>query len=370
MRFIFSVVTNITYTLFCASIQYLILYFYRLLFFPSLYLLSLSVVTLTLYNTVCFYVVCIILLVAFDADTFRSQNDMVLEGNKYGAGDSRNLVESASVLSPHSAPDSGDDAPNGADATVVGVVVYRSSHINALLTLLLCHASILFSGFIVFVVSLYECTRVNDSVLCHMAFGNHAANNAIGIAMLLLSVSILLPLLTQYKLNVGNSRVLHTHLPSFVMLFTSLAHVAIVSKMQFYSRTCPLLVSFSGSLYVVYCSIALHFVFRVADVAVGFCIRQAHQRHQRQHQYHHQHHHQQHIAPHHDSNPNAIQDDIYSTVFVLIANTVLLLANLAYAWSISMVFNAIQTLVIVIFILSMSHRIIKMPTIRYSKKVQ
>jgi len=61
MRFIFSVVTNSTYTLFCASIQYLILYFYRLFFFPSLYLLSLSesLVIFTLYNTVFLYALCL-----------------------------------------------------------------------------------------------------------------------------------------------------------------------------------------------------------------------------------------------------------------------------------------------------------------------
>jgi len=353
MRFIFSVVTNITYTLFCASIQYLIVYFYRLLFFPSLYLLSLSLVTFTLYNTVFFYVLCIILLVAFDADTFRSQNDIVVEGTSNSGG------ESASVLSTPASADSGDEAPNGG-ATVVGAVVYHASHVDALLTLLLCNASILLSVFTVFAVCFYDCLHVNNSVLCRMAFGDHAANNAIGIAMLVLSVSILLPLLSLYKLNVGNSRVFHTHQSSFVILFISLSHVAIVSKMQFYSRTCPMLVSFSGSLFVVYSTIAMHFVFRVGDVAVGFCIRQAHQRQHRQIHHHH----------HHDAYPNAIQDDIYSTVFVLLANTILLLVNLAYAWSISMAFNAIQSVVILIFMLSMSHRIIKMPTIRYSKKQQ
>jgi len=363
MRFIFSVVTNATYTLFCASIQYLIVYFYRLLFFPSLYLLSLSLVTFTLYNTVLFYVLCIILLVAFDADTFRSQSDILVESTNNAGGDKGSLVESASDLSTHASADSGDEASNG-DAIGVRVVVYYASHVDSLLTLLLCHTSMLLSVFTVFAVCLYECIHFNNSVLCGMTFGDHTANNAIGIAMLTLSVSILVPLLSLYKVNVGNSRVIHTHLSSFVILFICLSHVAIVSKMQFYSRTCPLLVSFSGSLYVVYSTIALHFVFRVSDIAVGFCIRKTHQRKHRQIHHHH------HTAPHHDSFPNEVHDNIYSTLFVLIANTILLLANLAYAWSISMTFNAIQSVVILIFILSMSHRIIKMPTIRYSKKKQ
>jgi len=360
MRFIFSVVTNSTYTLFCASIQYVILFVYRLLFSLALYLFSLSLVVFTLYSTVFLCALCIALLVAYDADTFRSQHDILVECNNIGGRDNGNLAESAGAVSSHAEAHNDVDAPNGT-GTVVGMPVLRDSHVDALLTLLLCHASMMCVVFVLFVVFLYECINVDKSVICRMAFGDHAANHTIGIAMLILTFSILLPLLGLYKRNVGKSRVFRTHLPSFVILFTSLSHIGIVSKMQFYSRTCPLLVSFSGSLYVVYCSIALHFLFRIANVAVGFCIRQIQQR---------QHRHKHHTPPHSDPNPTATQDNMYSTVFVLIANTVLLLANLAYAWRISMVFNGIQTVVILLFVLCMSHRIIKMPTIRYSKKRQ
>jgi len=63
MRFIFSLVANLTYTLFCVCIQYCILYFYRLLFFPALYLLGLSLVTFTMYASIFLYLLCILLLI-------------------------------------------------------------------------------------------------------------------------------------------------------------------------------------------------------------------------------------------------------------------------------------------------------------------
>ena len=357
MRFIFSLVTNTTYTLFCASIQYVILYFYRVLFFQSLYLLSLSLVVFMLYATVYLYALCIILLIVYDADTFRSQKDIITESNT-AIGDNTLFASSSELpdtdVTTAQGTGGGDD--DGVDA---GSSVYKEYHVDAVITALLCHMTVFCSTFAVFAICLYECIHVPRSVLCRMAYGDHAANNAIGIAMLVLTFSVILPLLNLYKLNVGTSRVLHKHMPSFVIMFTCILHVAIVSKVHFYSVTCPLLVSFSGSLYVVYGTIALHFVFRFAELVFAYFIRHSH--------HHHHHHHHHHTSPSHII---PTTDNLYSTVFVLISNTVLLLANLAYAWSISTAFNTLQTIVIVIFIISMSHRVIKLPTIRYSKKQQ
>ena len=353
MRFVFSLVTNVTYSLFCVSIQYVILYFYKMLFFSSLYMLSLSLVVFSLYSTIFLYVLCIFLLVTFDADTFRSQNDIMLETNN-GHNDI-SLLLSASDLQDDINQDDDGRGDNSNDTSTLkssnAKVVYNDFHVDALITFLLCHITVFLSVFVVFAIGLYECITKRQSVICRFTYGLHSANNAIGIAMLLLTFSVLLPLLSLYKLNAGNSHVFHTHMPTFVVMFTCLTHLAIVSKIQFYSMSCPLLISFSGSLAVVYCTIAMHFVFRGVDIVIYFCVN-------------HFAHHSYHAPPRGQPAP----DSIYSTFFLMIVNTILLLANLAYAWSISGIFNIIQSIVIVLYILAMAHRIIKLPTIRYARK--
>jgi len=95
----------------------------------------------------------------------------------------------------------------------------------------------------------------------------------------------------------------------------------------------------------------MHFVFRVANIAIHFCVN--------------------HLAHRSYNTPVRGQqapDSIYSTFSLMIVNTILLLANLAYAWSISAIFNIVQSAVIVLYILAMAHRIIKLPTIRYTRK--
>ena len=345
MRFIFSLVTNVTYSLFCVSIQYVILYFYKMLFFSSLYMLSLSLVVFSLYSTIFLYALCIFLLVTFDADTFRSQNDIMLETNNFH-GDTALLASASDLQDGSEVDDAADDNtktnPN---------LIYNDYHVDALITFLLCHITVFLSVFVVFGVALYECITMHQSVICRFTYGSHTANNAIGISMLLLTFSVLLPLLSLYKMNAGNSHIFHAHMPSFVVMFTCLTHLAIVSKIQFYSTSCPLLVSFSGSLAVVYSTIALHFVFRVFDIAIHFCVK--------------------HLSRHSYNAPVRGQrtpDSIYSTFFLMIVNTILLLANLAYTWNISAIFNIVQSVVVVIYILAMAHRIIKLPTIRYTRK--
>jgi len=82
MRFIFSLVANLTYTLFCVSIQFIILFFYRLLFFPNTYLLSSSLTVFLVYISMFFYALCIFLLVVFDANSFKSHNDVAVENER------------------------------------------------------------------------------------------------------------------------------------------------------------------------------------------------------------------------------------------------------------------------------------------------
>jgi len=50
MRFIFSLVANITYTLFCCCIQFIILHLYHIICFPLLHMLSSSIVVFTLFS--------------------------------------------------------------------------------------------------------------------------------------------------------------------------------------------------------------------------------------------------------------------------------------------------------------------------------
>ena len=68
MRFIFALVANLTYTLFCASIQYVVVYLYSMIFFSSSLLLSEPLVLCMIFVTLFLYVLCLFLLVIFDLE--------------------------------------------------------------------------------------------------------------------------------------------------------------------------------------------------------------------------------------------------------------------------------------------------------------
>jgi len=335
MRLIFSLVANLTYTLFCSSISFVILHLYRILCFPALYMLSSSLAVFTLYNSVLMYGVCILLLVCFDVDTFRSQSDI--------ASDTSNVTAPVGV-----ARDDSTQFADGVPATPAEdcVAVYREQHVNTLISLLLCHLTVFFAVLAIFFVCLCECIYVKDSTLCNMALGNHSANHAIGIALILLTISTVVPLFHLYKLNAGTSPVLYENMPTLVVFFTCLMHITILSKFVFYSASCPLLVSFSGSLLLAYLTIVLHFGVRFGDLVVCSVLS---------------------TTP--PARHMACSNNTYSNFAILACNTALLLGNLAYAWNISMVFNIVQSTVILGFILLMSHRIVSVPAFLYKDKV-
>jgi len=225
MRFIFSVVTNLTYTFLCVSIQYLILYFYRLLFFSSLYLLSVSLVTIELYSSIIIYALSVLLLINYDADTFRSQNDILIESNNPNSNLA--LLDSSSDL--NSSEDKGSDKEHGgkdaANASPQSNTIFQSSHVDALIMLVLCHSTVFLSAFVIFAIALYECLYVHQSTICRMTFGFHSANHAVGISIILLSFSVLMPLLSLYKLNIGTSLIFHNHMPTLVICPQTLLEV-------------------------------------------------------------------------------------------------------------------------------------------------
>ena len=335
MRLIFSLVANLTYTFFCSSISFVILHLYRILCFPALYMLSSSLVVFTLFDSMLMYAVCILLLVCFDVDTFRSQNDIASDAG----------YVTPSVVVPHDGTTQfGDGVP--ALPAVESVVVYNELHVNTLLSLLLCHITVFLAVLAIFVVCLCECIHVQDSPLCNMALGNHSANHAIGIALVLLTISVIIPLLNLYKLNAGTSSVFYENMPTLVVFFICLMHVAIVSKFVFYGTSCPLLVSFSGSVILVYFTIFMHFGVRFGDLVICSLLSNTPS------------------ARHTPSNNN-----VYSNFAILAVNTALLLGNLAYAWNMSTTFNIVQSVVILGFILLMSHRIVNIPTFLYKDKV-
>jgi len=65
---------------------------------------------------------------------------------------------------------------------------------------------------------------------------------------------------------------------------------------------------------------------------------------------------------------NTHRDQIYSNFASLVFTTVLLLANLAYTWPISTVYNVMQSAVVCFFVCSMSMRILSTPDVIYDKK--
>jgi len=342
MRFIFSLVANLTYTLFCVSIQFIILFFYQLLFFPKTYLLSSSLTVFLVYISVFFYALCIFLLVVFDANSFKSHNDVAVENERKIAKAAEDDLD----------PGSDKDAPakTTGDYVKTSVAGPEDVHLNTLFAALFCHVTIFLSVLALFAIFLYECVHDSDGLLCSISLGRHAANHAVGIAVLLIVFSVVLPLFNLYKLNRGTSLIFHIHMPTLLVLFTCLTQTAIVSKLTFYAISCPLSGAFSGSASLVYATISIHFAFRAvlviwsyaADTNTG--------------------------AQYYPHTVNTHHDQIYSNFASLVVTAVLLLANLAYTWPISTVYNVMQSAVVCFFICTMSMRILATPDIIYDKK--
>jgi len=160
MRFIFSLVAHQTYALLCLSIQFVILFFYRMLFFRSIYLLSMSLVVLLIVTTVIFYALCILLLVIFDLDHFRSRNDIAVEKYVYKQTDQTE----EGLEQKHVTEASGTNKTPAEQTNAT--VVFHEKHMNALCVLTLCHLTIFVAIFSVLAVCLCECVYTTDSLLC------------------------------------------------------------------------------------------------------------------------------------------------------------------------------------------------------------
>ena len=348
MRFIFSLVANLTYTLFCVSIQFIILFFYRLLFFPKTYLLSSSLTVFLVYISVFFYALCIFLLVVFDANSFKSHNDIEVENERKIA------KAKAKAQGADDDSDTGSDkdvpAKKTGDYVKTSVAGPEDVHLNTLFAALFCHVTIFLSVLALFAIFLYECVHDSDGLLCSISLGRHAANHAVGIAVLLIIFSVVLPLFNLYKLNRGSSLIFHIHMPTLLVLFTCLTQTAIVSKLTFYAISCPLSGAFSGSASLVYATISIHFAFRAVLVIWSYAVDTNTG------------------AQHYPHTSNTHHDQIYSNFASLVVTTVLLLANLAYTWPISTVYNVMQSAVVFFFVCSMSMRILSTPDVMYDKK--
>ena len=372
MRFIFALVANLTYTLFCASIQYVIIYLFSMIFFSSSLLLSESLVLCMTFVTLFLYVLCILLLVIFDLDHLQLsteilQNDgqrTMLSGvvsaemensaefsREPPMGGSKALANKTGVFaSPvanvdnnHMALDPSDDSED----------FFSTVYTNCMISVLLCHGTVILAILTVYFITLYECMYESNRALCSVTYGLHPANSAIGVLNIIITISVIFPVLTLYKVNVGTCAVFRKHMPNLVVLYTCFVQLPIVFKLNAYATACPLADIFQGNMDAIYSSIFTLFMLRVF-VHLGRWFYAFYKAAASQEKT--------------ASRLNRTEINSLVDIFLIFGVGVLLLVNLGYTWRISPIYNFIQTTVVFIFLFCMSIRIVYASSVDVDKK--
>ena len=372
MRFIFALVANLTYTLFCASIQYVVVYLYSMIFFSSSLLLSESLVLCMIFVTLFLYVLCLFLLVIFDLENLQLSAEILQnEGQRtllsgvvsaeveqsadyakdHMMGGSRAHTEKSSVFASPVA--NVDNDHMAFDFNNDGEDFFSNVYTDCMMSLVLCHIIVILAILTVYLITLYECMYESNRVLCSVTYGLHPANSAVGIFVLIITISVIFPIFSLYKVNVATCSVFRRQMPSLVVMYISFVTLPIIFKLNAHATACPLADIFQGDLAPIYASIVTLFTMRVL-IHVGHWYYVSENK----------------AGPQdtsalriHISQSNSLID-----IFSILCVGVLLLINLGYTWKISLIYNILQTICLFSFMLVMSLRIVYTSSVDAEKK--
>jgi len=335
MRFMFSFIANITYSIFCLCIEFIILYIYRIFLNSTPDMLSVSVVTMLLFFCVFTYVVCIVLMLVFGIEKFSSESDQMLD-----------MANKSQTQSTVGTEQSGDSENSKTDAPYRDRWGDQLSHISlhtvCALNILICHITVLTSLSTVLFITLYECIQDPESMQCILTWGNHAASQGIAIAIALIMVSILVPMLAIYKNNSSGTFLFDRYIGTYLTFYVFFVHVILETKLVHYQTQCLSSKFVIGGVRWFYGGLCVHLLYHYVVVTVMNV-----------------------YAP---QSTVVVYTEVLSAEFekwsvfmrtlTLLCNSTVLIFFIAYGYHMSTPFNYIQTILLSIYILSSSYRIV------------
>jgi len=328
MRFIFAVISNITYTLFCLGMEYILLFVYGSIITSTPNLQSANIVAMMLAFSTFVYALCVVLMLLFGIEKFSSENDKLMEVKLGGEG--------VSYGTPEDDTDSVSVSGNGKRLQHISV------HTTYVLNILLCHITIIASLSTVLFVTLYECIYDARSVQCVLVWGNHSASQGVAIAVSLIMLSILVPAINLYKCNSSGTRILDCYGGTYLVFYVFFTHCVLRSRITKYKMQCM------SSLYVVrnmrwfQVAMGVHLFYHFVVVGVLDMYAPADT-----------------VVVYTEALATRFQKwSLVMQTLSMICNAAVLVFFIAYGYDISTAFNYFQTVALAIYMASSSYRII------------
>jgi hypothetical protein len=115
-------------------------------------------------------------------------------------------------------------------------------NMGILLNILLCEIVVFISICITYIITLHACGTENrgNVVVCYTTWGKHPANIGVGVAILLITMSILFSTLATYKEIIHSDSFISSYLENYLVAFTLLLNITLKSKINAYSSNCIL----------------------------------------------------------------------------------------------------------------------------------
>jgi len=325
-----------------------------------------------IFVTLFLYVLCILLLVIFDLEHLQLSSDVVQNeeqrtlmsgvasaevensadfSREHAMGGRKALTEKTGVFASPVA--NVDNDHMAFDFNNDGEDFFSNVYTDCMMSLVLCHIIVILAILTVYLIALYECMYESNRVLCSVTYGLHPANSAVGIFVLIITISVIFPIFSLYKVNVATCSVFRRQMPSLVVMYISFVTLPIIFKLNAHATACPLADIFQGDLAPIYASIVTLFTMRVL-IHVGHWYYVSENK----------------AGPQdtsalriHISQSNSLID-----IFSILCVGVLLLINLGYTWKISLIYNSLQTICLFSFMLGMCLRIVYTSSVDAEKK--
>lgn len=208
MAFIFDSIKNNTYLVFCMCLQFVLVFFYSLVFFPETDLLAKDLLVCGLMWQSILFVFYMLNFVAFDIEKYTK------------------------TKKKHDDDESSDEQSKEPRSNGPNI------HVGVLLNIVCCEVVVFASFCTVWIVSLFECTQGNRSVLCYTTWGKHPANVGVAGAILLVSLSLFFSTLVLYKQHIQSHSFLSKYAENYIAIYSLLVCIILKSKMVGYSVKC------------------------------------------------------------------------------------------------------------------------------------
>jgi len=292
-------------------------------------MLSVKIVTMLLLASVFAYSICFVLMLIFGIEKFASEHDNLV---KVVQG------KTAFTRAPVAVPEQNDDYKRSANRKPCHISVQTL----CVITVLMCHITLMTSLCTIVFITLYECIQDAQSMQCILTWGNHAASQGIAITIALIMVSILIPLMNLYKVNSSGTHLFDKYIATYLTFYVFFTRIVLETKLKEYQQQCLSSMHITDNVDWYYAALCVHLVYHFVVVTVVNVYAP-----------------QSTVAVY--TEVLAVQFEKWTIVMStlgLLVNTSVLIFFIAYGYPTSAPFNFIQTICLGIYVISTTYHIL------------